>query len=547
MLPELFTSSSRKLPRFVWPLALLMLAALWPCSPGMANGLQSNTGRGPTTLPPSATIDALAERTLRLFNVPGLALAIVQDGHTVFARGYGLRDRERNAPVDPQTVFGIGSITKSFTAAALALLVDQGAIKWDDRVIDHLPELQLSDPYVTRELTIRDLLSHRSGLGEGAGDLMLFSRSQFTREDAVHNLRFLPMSTSLRSHFAYNNMMFVVAGLLIERVSGERWERFVQERLLDPIGMSGCHADPVAALAHPVQNADIAVGYHEIGTTLMKLPSDPLKAAAPAGGILCNADGMARWMRLQLGGGSIDGRQILSRAQRDAMWTPQTILPPGPTAALSRQHFRSYGLGWFLEDFKGDERVWHSGTVAGMVTLISLLPERGTGFVVLTNQEDSNATNGLVAALTETVQGGTFDWLGEYKRREQATGAARDRHAVDLPGSTARPFLHPPATELAEYSGNYRDSWRGLFAISLQDGHLRLRVSRADDLAGSMEALPHDLFVVHWDDRAFNGSDDAYIQFHRDPNGQIVSATMRLIGSDFSFDVQDLDLLRQPA
>ena len=137
---------------------------------------------------------------------------------------------------------------------------------------------------MTRELTIRDLLSHRSGLGEGAGDLMLFSRSQFTREDAVHNLRFLRLSTSLRSHFAYNNMMFVVAGLLVERVSGERWERFVQERLLDPLGMVGCHADPVAALAHPAQEADIAVGYHEIGTTLMPLPPDPLKAAAPAGG-----------------------------------------------------------------------------------------------------------------------------------------------------------------------------------------------------------------------------------------------------------------------
>lgn len=522
-----------------------MLIAIWPCSPSIADELQTDLGRERTARPTSATIDALAERTLRLFNVPGLALAIVQDGQPVFARGYGLRDRERNRPVDPRTLFGIGSITKSFTAAALALLVDQGAIQWDDRVIDHLPELQLSDAYVTRELTIRDLLSHRSGLGQGAGDLMLFSRSQFTREDAVHNLRFLPLSTSLRSHFAYNNMMFVVAGLLVERVSGERWERFVQERLLDPLGMVGCHADPVAALAHPVQNADIAVGYHEIGATLMPLPSDPLKAAAPAGGILCNADGMVRWMHLQLGGGSLDGQQILSRTQHDAMWTPQTILPSGPTAALSRQHFRSYGLGWFLEDFKGDERVWHSGSVAGMSSLISLLPERGTGFVVLTNQEDSNATNGLVAALTEAVQGGTFDWLGEYKRREQAAGKARDRHAADLPGSATRPFLHPPASELAEYSGNYHDSWRGVFAIDLQEGHLRLRVSKTDDLAGSLEALPHDLFVVHWDDRAFNGSDDAYIQFRRDPGGQIVSANMCLIGSDSSFDVQDLELLRQ--
>lgn len=497
-------------------------------------------------LPPADAIDALAERARLLFDVPGLSLAIVQHGRLVFAKGYGQRDRARSLPVDPRTVFGIGSISKSFTTAALALLVQEGKLGWDDPVVAHLPQFRLSDPVATRELTVRDLVTHRSGLGAGAGDLMLFSRSRFTRADAIRGARFLTLRTRPRSGFAYNNLMFVVAGRLVEAVSGESWERFVQSRLIDPLGMTDCHADAAAFLAGAASPGDVAIGYTEIGSALMPLPPDPLVAAAPAGGILCSAADLSRWAAMLLAGGTIDGVHVLDRAQRDALWSPQTILPTAGTAALSHQHFRDYAMGWFLEDFDGVARIWHSGSVAGMVGMVSLLPERDAGIVVLTNQENGNATNGLVAALSQALigppGGNPVDWLAVYKARQDAAAARRDRLAASLPGTPARPFLHPAPARLDAYVGRYRDCWRGLFRVVRRGDRLRLSVARADDLAGTLQALPHDLFVVHWDDRLFNDEDDAFLQFRRGANGRIAGASMRLLGSDMSFDVQDLDL-----
>ncbi len=500
------------------------------------------------TLPPADAIDALAERARALFDVPGLSLAIVEHGETVFAKGYGLRDRSASRPVDPDTVFGIGSISKNFTTAALALLVQQGRLGWGDRVTAHLRGFRLADPVATRQLTVRDLVTHRSGLGAGAGDLMLFSRSRFTRDAAVRGARFLALRTSPRSAFAYNNLMFVVAGQLIEAVSGQSWERFVQTRLLDPLGLRSCKADPVAFLGAVPPPGDVAVGYTEIGSTLFALPPDPLVAAAPAGGMLCSARDLARWAAMLLAGGTLDGVHVLDPAQRDLLWTPQTTMPIAATAALSHQHFRAYGLGWFLEDFDGARRVWHSGTVAGMVGQLSLLPDQDAAIVVLTNQENANAVNGLVAALSQALIAAPglapVAWLEAYKARQDAAGARRDQEAATLPGSAARPFLHPAPASLDIYTGVYRDRWRGRFLVTRQGDHLRLSVSRSVDLAGTLAALEPDLFVVHWDDRLFNGNDDSYLRFTRDPAGRIVAASMRLVGSDMSFDVQDLDLRR---
>lgn len=521
---------------------LLTVATSLSCSPAALAA----------TLPSPDAIDALAERARLLFDVPGLSLAIVQNGRLVFAKGYGQRDRAGSLAVDPRTVFGIGSISKSFTTAALALLVQEGKLGWDDPVVAHLAHFRLSDPVATRELTVRDLVTHRSGLGAGAGDLMLFSRSRFTREEAVRGARFLALRTRPRSGFAYNNLMFVVAGQLVEAVSGESWERFVQSRLIDPLGLTDCHADPAAFLGEAASRADVAIGYTEIGTALMPLPPDPLVAAAPAGGILCSAADLSRWAAMLLAGGTIGGVHVLDRAQRDALWAPQTILPTAETASLSHQHFRDYAMGWFLEDFDGVMRIWHSGSVAGMVGMVSLLPELDTGIVVLTNQENGNATNGLVAALSQALIGGSggapgetpVDWLAAYKARQDAAVARRDRLAASLPGTQARPFLHPAPASLDAYVGRYRDCWRGLFRVVRRGDRLRLSVERAEDLAGTLQALPHDLFVVHWDDRLFNGEDDAFLQFRRGTNGGIAGASMRLVGSDMSFDVRDLDLRR---
>ncbi|MEO8926984.1 MAG: serine hydrolase domain-containing protein, partial [Caulobacteraceae bacterium] len=318
-----------------------------------------------------ADIDQLAARVQQTFAVPGLAIAIVKDGRTVFAKGYGVPKVGAPGAVGAETLFGIGSNTKAFTVAALAMLVDQGKLAWDDKVIDHLPDFRLYDPYVTREFTVRDLLTHRSGLGLGAGDLMIFPHTDFTREEVVHNLRFLKPATSFRSTFAYDNLLYIVAGQLVPAIAKVSWEDFVQTRILDRLG-TGCAVD----LAHAARNPDIAAPHVLTAGKPTAIAPDTGTALDPAGSIQCSAAGMAKWMALQLADGcTADGHALFSAARHAEMWSPQTILPLSPTAVMTATHFRDYGLGWSLEDYHGALRVWHTGGLVGMVSYVSLLPE----------------------------------------------------------------------------------------------------------------------------------------------------------------------------
>ena len=374
-------------------------------------------------------IDRLAARIQQQFAVPGMAVAIVKDGKVLFAKGYGVREAGKPDKVDAKTLFGIGSNTKAFTVAALAMLVDEGKLSWDDKVIDRLPNFRLYDPYVTRELTIRDLLTHRSGLGLGSGDLMLFPPSDFTRAEIIHNLRYMPPASSFRSKFAYDNLLYIVAGELVLAKTGMSWETFVQTKILDRLG-TGCAATVSLVPAH----ANMAVPHVMVGDKLTVVTPDPSTAYDPAGSIQCNAEGMAAWMALQLADGRLkDGSQLFSAAQHKEMWTPQTILAPLPeSAALTRTHFRDYGLAWFIEDYEGAQRVWHTGGLVGMVSAVSLLPEQGVGIVVLSNQESGGRAAMTQSLLDAMVGRPGRDWLaivGKQESEQSKTEAAADRDA----------------------------------------------------------------------------------------------------------------------
>ena len=361
-----------------WPGALRLGGAL-ACVLGMTFATPSWAATtGAPSLPGGVQpqdIDRLAERIQQTFAVPGMAVAIVKDGKVLFAKGYGVREAGKPDKVDAKTLFGIGSNTKAFTVAALAMLVDEGKLSWDDKVIDRLPNFRLYDPYVTRELTIRDLLTHRSGLGLGSGDLMLFPPSDFTRAEIIHNLRYFPPASSFRSKFAYDNLLYIAAGELVPAATGMSWETFVQTRILDRLG-SGC-----AATVSLVSGHNMAIPHVTVGDKLTPVTPDPSTAYDAAGSIQCNAEGMASWMALQLADGRLkDGSQLFSAAQHKEMWTPQTFLAPlRETAAMTRTHFRDYGLAWFIEDYEGAQRVWHTGGLVGMVSAVSLLPEQHVG------------------------------------------------------------------------------------------------------------------------------------------------------------------------
>jgi CubicO group peptidase (beta-lactamase class C family) len=487
-------------------------------------------------------IDRLAERTMAQFQVPGMAIGIVKDGKLVFARGYGVRTLGKPEKVDADTVFGIASNTKAFTTAALATLVDSGKLTWDDRVIDHIPEFRLSDAWVTREFTIRDMLTHRSGLGLGAGDLLFVTPTDFTREDILKALRYLKPESSFRSKYAYDNSMYAVAGMLFTPVAGQSWEDYVTAHILQPLHMDGC-----AATAHRL-NADARLASPHVVSEgkLQQIPALDITAVAPAGAIQCNLSGLGKWVATQLGHGTApDGTRIFSDKRSAEMWTPQTILPvrDDERTHLMHTHFAAYGLGWDLEDFDGYKRVSHNGGLPGMVTHIGLLPELNVGVIVLTNQQMGEVLDVMSLSILESYAGAKHDWLqfakDRHARREREIREADARNAPASLETSWKP------QDPAAYAGVYNDPWRGDATITQSGAQLRLTFSHTQDLSGALTPVGVNLFVVRWDDRTLDA--DAYVRFRSDFAGRVEGFTMRPVSesTDFSFDFQDLDFSRR--
>jgi len=490
--------------------------------------------------PTTADIDSLATRTLKEFSVPGMAIGVVKDGRVVLAKGYGVREQGGTAAVDADTLFAIGSNTKAFTTAALAILVDEGKIHWDDRVIDYLPDFRMWDPYVTREFRIRDLLTHRSGLGIGAGDLMFVTPTDFTRNDLLHALRYLKPVSSFRSRFAYDNLLYVIAGQIIPVVTGQSWEDFVTARILKPLHMDACAVEDTRL----ADRSNIAAPHVIADGKLTKIPPLSIPLVAPAGAINCNITGMLKWVNTQLAKGkSPDGAQLFSAAQSDEMWSPQTILPTGSNdrLALTHTHFASYGLGWGLEDLDGYKRVSHNGGLPGMVTHVSLIPELNLGVVVLTNQQQVAALEAVSMQIIEAyTHAPKRDWVATSKanlqKREQRM---KEADAANTPPSGSGQAWTP--SDLNAYTGTFKDPWRGEATIALQGNSLNLTFSHTDALTGPMVPVGLNLFVVHWKDRSMNA--DAYVRFSTDYSGKVSGFTMQAVSAttDFSFDFQDLD------
>ncbi|MCX2561848.1 serine hydrolase [Acetobacter farinalis] len=487
-------------------------------------------------------IDDVVSRTQKVFGVPGVAVGVIHDGRIVFAKGYGSKAEDgKSGKVDNTTLFAIGSNSKEFTATALATLVDEGKLHWTDRVSDVMPEFKVSDPWITREFRVSDLLTHHSGMGLGAGDLMLFSHSTFTRKDVLAALPYMPFTGRFRSDYAYNNLLYVVAGALVEKISGQTWEQYVQTMLIDAAALPACQSTA------PVRGQmDVATGQGGDGALPERATLKP-DAMAPAGGVWCSVNGMNRWVQTLLNGGkTVDGRQIISLAQRDALWSPQALLPMPDSAAKTQSHFRAYGYGWFMEDFFGLKRVWHTGTVNGMVSYVSMLPEKNTGLVVLTNHDDYHATYSIALTLSSLIATGKSEnWVNYFQNVAKAVEQkAATEASTTGPGSPARPFISLPVSDLKDYVGLYHDAWRGDIRLSMKGGALLMNFSKADGLSGTLQALPHDLFVARWQDRADDAGDDSYVQFERNTSGKVTGFHMQVVGSDFSFDVQDMHPLK---
>lgn len=484
-------------------------------------------------------LDEWVERARKEFEVPGLAIGIVKDGQTVLVKGYGERKMGTGARVDTHTLFGIASNTKAFTAAALAILVDEKKVSWDDPVTKHLPGFAMADPYVTRELTIRDLLSHRSGLGLGAGDLMYWPDTAFTRAQVLAGARYLKPASSFRSKYAYNNLMFVVAGEVVAAVSGMPYEEFVQKRIFAPLGMKEARITNDGLTEANNIATPHSKGWRLEGTLApIGLTRDQVWAAAA--GIKANVTDLSEWMKTQLNG----GKGLFSEAAGREMWSAQIMMPVGKPHALlaeGKTDFAAYGLGWTLRQYRGYKVVMHGGALTGMLSQTLLVPELKLGIVILTNQEEGGTMTSLANLIVDHYLGvKSPDWIGNVKtvsleRRKAENKREEEDKAKRVSGTK-------PTLPLGKYAGTWQDAWYGKTTVREDNGALFVKMEATPAMTGKLDHWQGDTFVAKWQD---NTVPDAYVMFQLDENLQPVRMKMKAISdvADFSFDYHDLDFV----
>ena len=486
-------------------------------------------------------LDTVVERARTEFNVPGIAVAVVKDGKVVVAKGYGVRRLGDPAPVTAHTIFGIASNTKLFTSAALAMLVDEGKLDWDDRVVDKLPGFEMSDAYVTHEMRIRDLLCHRSGLALGAGDLMFFPATNLTADQINYRLRFVPLETSFRSAYAYDNILYNSAGALIKQISGKSWAELIHERFFVPLDMR----DSKTSIRDIDSSTDVVTPHALDDGVLRPLAHMPLDNNAPAGAIVSSVDDMSRWVIALLNKGALEnGKRLFSEKQARILWTPLTILPVGnPPAELAeaKAHFADYAMGEGLRDYRGHLLVSHTGGLQGMVSIVAMLPDEKVGVVVLTNQEAGGAFQSIAYTVLDHYLGAPpKDWVTAIDTVTKRHKEEAEKNVSEA--SAKRDAASKPSLSLDSYAGRYRDPWYGDVVIEKAGDGLTIRFTHTPALTGKLEHWQHDTFVARWNDRSLLA--DAYVTFSLNPDATIDRIKMKAVSSltDFSFDFHHLVL-----
>lgn len=475
---------------------------------------------------PLAGFDDYVNNALRDWEVPGVAIAVVKDDRIVLAKGYGVRKLGDLAPVNERTLFAIGSSSKAFTAASVAMLVDEGKLKWDDPATKYLPGFELYDPYVTRELTVRDLLSHRSGLERG--DLLWYG-TENDRDEILRRARYLKPTWSLRSTFGYQNLMYLAAGQLVARVSGKNWDEFIRQRIFTPLGMTASGTS-----IRDFKEADnVASPHGKIDDKVTGIPWRNIDNIAPAGSINSNAVDMAQWVRLQLGQGAYQKQNLISSGAVKEMHMSQTVMRLEPPFSLlyPEAHFLNYGLGWFLSDYRGRKLVEHGGAIDGMRAQVALVPEEKLGLVILTNRGGTTLPVALMYRVLDAYLGAAAprDWAADLLKttkslEEQGEAAAKKLEAERVSGTQ-------PTHALEKYEGTYKNDLYGEVKVTRENGKLSLRFGPA--FTGELEHWHYDTFRAKFRGA---GAATAYITFSLNAQGKIENAILNLPGvADYPF------------
>jgi len=485
-------------------------------------------------------IEASINKAMKAFQVPGVAVAIVKDNKIVMSKGFGLTEYGTNHKVNGDTLFGIASNTKAMTAALLANLVDQGKLTWKTKVIDIIPEFQMPDAYVTREFTILDLLSHNSGLGLGAGDLMIWPGTTLTNQDIIKGLKHLPEVSSFRSEFAYDNLMYVIAGEIIAKITGKSWQENINATIFKPLGMNKTKA---AFSLISEQNKNVARAHVPLDGKLNVVGGDFLEQFSSAGSVASSVNDMSLWLKAQLNKGAYGkDEKLFSERQSHNMWQMQTILPVSDSATKNNKtHFSGYALGWFVNDYHGVKLIHHSGGILGMVSKVVLVPEEDLAMVILTNQQSGYAFNAIYhQILNEYLELPEKNWVDFYHQMSKKRKAAEKNRLAEAAGNVDKNSRH--SLPLKAYAQTYTDDWYGDISISYANNALTMQFGNTPALHGTLEHYQHNTFVVRWDDRTLEA--DAFVNFNLNPDGSIHYATMKAVSraTDFSFDFHDLKL-----
>lgn len=439
---------------------------------------------------PLTGLDDYIEAAMEAWEVPGLAIAVVRNDSVIHARGFGVRELGRPAPVDEHTLFAIASTTKAMTAAALGMLVDEGRLDWDDPVTRHLPSYQLADPFISRELTVRDLLTHRAGLSRSDN---LWIAAPFDRGEVLRRARHLSSTSGFRAEYGYHNVMYIAAGEVAGAVSGTSWDDFIQQRLFQPLGMT--RSATRAAIVETRDN--VAASHTPVDGKVQAVARRNYDNIGGAGAVFSSVHDMAQWLRLHLNGGTFEGKQLLSAETMRELHMPQTVIRPDSVAErmFPNTNLRAYALGWIVQDYHGRKLVHHSGSINYTRTHIGMVPSENIGVVVIANLSSSNLQQAVVFRVLDALMGlPARDWSAEYlelarRAEERADERARETERTRI--ANTRPSL-----ELERYAGAYRSELYGDARLTLEDGALVL--SYAPDYVADLEHWHHDTFRAVW-------------------------------------------------
>ena len=459
-------------------------------------------------------LDAYITQGMRDWRVPGLAIVVVQGDSTLFVKGYGVRELGKPDPVTVHTRFGNMSTTKAFTAVLVAMLADSGKVGLDDPVTKYEPGLQFADPYVTREITVRDLLTHRVGFGDPD---YLWDNSGLAFPDMVRRLRLVPPTSSFRSRFQYNNVGYGLAGDIAGRAAASTWQALMQNRIYGPLGMTESYPD--ARTMQAARITDVSAPHGIVRDTVRVLPvsADVVDPVAPAGAAFSTATDMAKWLRFLLDSGRVAGRRLVSAQSFSQLLRPQQVLGAQyPATEMTHPHFQAYGLGWFLRDYRGEFVAYHTGSIEGRSAIVGLMPDRRLGVAIFTNLDHSELRHALMYTVFDRFIGPSnpaHDWSAEMRVLYKAL--ADTARAATLAEESKRITGTRPTLALDKYAGNYADSLYGTATVRTSGSGLTLQVGTA---TGRLEHWQYDVFRVSWPDPFWP---PAYVTFVLDPDGSV--------------------------